>query len=97
MRYLLTLLALFFIQVSFAQVNDDFSDGDLDNPTWSGDVSDFEASGFDLHLDAADAGESYLSTPQTELGETSWEFLVDLDFNVTTSKPCFLLFDLRST
>ncbi|MEP5365391.1 MAG: lamin tail domain-containing protein [Reichenbachiella sp.] len=90
MKHLLTLLALLTIQVSIAQVNDDFSDGDFsDNPEWDGDGVDFDASGFNLHLNAAAAGESYLSTSQTELGETIWEFLVDLDFNVTTSNHAF--------
>ncbi|WP_422361262.1 lamin tail domain-containing protein [Reichenbachiella sp.] len=84
MKYLLTLLALFFIQVSFSQVNDDFSDGDFtSNPTWSGDETDFTISSEQLRLNVspAAAGESYLSTPQTELGETTWEFYFRLAFS----------------
>ncbi|MEO9965262.1 MAG: lamin tail domain-containing protein [Reichenbachiella sp.] len=90
MRYFITLLGLFFLQFSQAQVNDNFADGDFtSNPVWSGETADFDASGFDLHLDAAAAGESYLATAQTELGETTWEFLADFDFNLTVSNHAF--------
>lgn len=86
MRNLLIVLFIACASMSLAQVSDDFSDGDFTNsPTWSGDNGDFDASGFDLHLDAAAAGESYLSTTQTELGETTWEILVHFDFNPSST------------
>lgn len=86
MRQLLTLFGLLLVELSLAQVSDDFSDGDFtNNPTWIGDVADFDASGLDLHLAAAAAGESYLSTAQTKLGETTWEFLVHFDFNPSST------------
>ncbi|UXX80679.1 lamin tail domain-containing protein [Reichenbachiella carrageenanivorans] len=90
MRYLFALITLFLFQVATAQVSDDFTDGDFTaNPAWTGDIADFNASSFQLRLDAAAAGSSYLSTSQTELGETTWEFLVDFAFNVTTSNHAF--------
>lgn len=77
---------MFYFQLSLAQVSDDFADGDFSNdPAWAGDDTDFDASGFELQLDAATAGESYLSTSQTKLGETTWEFLTHFDFNPSST------------
>lgn len=81
MKHLLTLLALLTIQVAFAQVNDDFSDGDFsDNPSWTG-TNDFDASSGILRLAASSAGDSYLSTSRTQLGATTWEFYFRLAFS----------------
>lgn len=86
MKHLITLLCLIQFQLSLAQISDDFSDGDFTNdPTWSGDNADFDAAGFELQLNASVAGQSYLSATQTELGETTWEFLVALDFSPSNS------------
>lgn len=71
-------------QLSFAQVSDDFTDGDFtNNPAWAGDVANFDASSNQLRLNVTPAGEgeSYISTPQSELGQTTWEFYFRLAFS----------------
>lgn len=84
MRYLLTFFGLLTVQLSLAQVSDDFSDGDFtSNPAWSGDAADFGVNSEQLQLNVTPAleGESYLSTSQTELGQTTWEFYFRLAFS----------------
>lgn len=68
-----------------AQVQDDFSDGDFSqNPSWVGSDADFivNASGR-LQLDAAVAGQSYLSTsfPQSSLDDQEWRIWVKHSFS----------------
>lgn len=91
MKYLLTLLALFCMQVSFAQVSDDFSDGDFtNNPTWSGNTGDFVISANKLHLNAGSAGESHLTLPNTTIDNTIWEFTVQLDFGTSSQNKAYI-------
>ncbi|MCB9198073.1 MAG: lamin tail domain-containing protein [Flavobacteriales bacterium] len=71
-----------------AQVSDDFSDGDFtNNPVWSGDDVDFEVDGsFMLHLNApAVSATKYLSTPSVAIENGSWEFIVQITFNPSSS------------
>ncbi len=78
---------------AFAQVNDGFDDGNFtSNPTWSGDVSEFEVDGSNtLHLNApAATNESYLSTPNTLLDLTTWDFKVFMDFNPSSSNRAYI-------
>lgn len=71
----------------FCQVSDDFSDGDFtNNPIWVGDVADFIVNGDNqLQLNAAAAGDSYLSTSHnlTQLEDREWRFF--LDFGLSPS------------
>ena len=93
MRYLLTLLVLFFVQVSLAQVTDDFSDGDFStNPEWSGDDTDFTISSEQLQLKVipAAAGESHLTIPNTKIENTIWEFVVELDFATSNQNRAYV-------
>lgn len=74
--------------VGFSQFVDDFSDGDFTaNPTWSGDAANFEVDGSQkLHLNApAESDTSYLSVSSEAIDDATWEFLVELDFNPSSS------------
>lgn len=86
-KKLIILLALSLSFAYNAQVSDDFSDGDFtNNPIWVGDVVDFTINGTNqLQLNAAAAGESYLSTTHnlTQLEDREWRFY--LDFGLSPS------------
>jgi hypothetical protein len=66
-----------------AQLNEDFADGDFtDNPVWNGDVSQFTidaSSQLQSNGDTTSASnrEIYLSTPNTAINNTQWEFYVN--------------------
>ncbi len=82
------LLCTLFIFCCFAlnaqTFSDDFSDGDFtNNPTWSGDVANFEILDGELHLLADGEGESTLVSAVTQQAgvATTWEFDFNLDFN----------------
>jgi hypothetical protein len=70
-----------------AQLFDDFADNDFDqNPAWSGSASSFVIENGMLRLTASSSETmAYLSTPQNILGNTVWEFLVNLDFNPSST------------
>lgn len=72
---------------SMAQFSDDFTDGDItNNPTWLGDDTVFEATTNQLHLNAFPAtAERYLSTTSAAIDNATWEFMVQLDFNPSSS------------
>jgi len=83
--------AVFFFSIlgfsAQAQFSDDFSDGDFTaGVVWSGDDTIFEATNFDLHLNAAPiTGEAYMATPSQAIEAATWEFLVQMDFNPSSS------------
>ncbi|MGB0917577.1 MAG: Ig-like domain-containing protein, partial [Flavobacteriales bacterium] len=71
-----------------AQVSDDFSDNDFTaNPAWTGETTKFEVDGNQkLHLNApSESDTAYLSTPSQAIDDATWEFLVELDFNPSSS------------
>ncbi len=73
---------------SMAQFMDDFSDGNFtSNPTWTGDAVNFEVDGSQkLHLNApAESDTSYLSVASGAINDATWEFLVEMDFNPSSS------------
>lgn len=76
MRYFLTLICFILNSLIFAQVADDFADGDFTNiVTWSGTDLDYTVNGsFQLQLNNTIAGTSYLSTPHTltDLNNREW-------------------------
>jgi len=80
-----TFLLIFFTTFPLllsAQVSEEFTDGDFtNNPSWEGDVADFVVNNEILQVNAAAAGNSYLSTPVTIADSTFWEFSLELDFN----------------
>ena len=88
MRYILTGFLFCVTLFNYAQVVDDFSDGDLSaNPTWIGDTVNFEVdSNQKLHLDAPGVEDtSYAATVSSLVDDAEWTFLVDLDFNPSSA------------
>jgi len=83
------ILFLFFAPfLSMAQVTDDFSDGDFtQNPIWSGDDANFLINNFELQSNGPNVAGSkiYLSTPNSQINQTEWSFLIDLKFNPTST------------
>ena len=74
-----TLLILFLLPFSlFAQVADDFSDGDItQNPAWTGTVGKYLVnSNLQLQLNAEGEGTAYLSLPFTEFETMEWQFWI---------------------
>ena len=62
----------------FAQVTDDFSDGDFtQNPTWSGTTEQYVVNNSkQLQLNAEGEGTAYLSLPITEYESMEWQFWI---------------------
>src|SRR5690554_3397233 len=89
MRHIFLVFCSLFTFNSWAQMSDSFDDGDFtNNPTWTGDVSDFIVNANnELQLNAPSAGESYLSTPHnlTQLSEREWRFKIKYDFSPSAS------------
>lgn len=73
----------------FAQVSDDFSDGDfIQNPKWDGDDSLFIVnSNNELQLADSNVSKSsaYLVTESQSINKATWEFKFQLDFDPSTS------------
>lgn len=89
---LLFLLSIFFInQLSIAQLNDNFTDGDFtNNPTWSGNDTVFTIANVSgnnmLRSNSQTASNTfYLSTPSTLVNDCQWEFYVNLQFNTSST------------
>ncbi|WP_107037420.1 lamin tail domain-containing protein [Brumimicrobium mesophilum] len=85
MKHLFFIFCSFFTFSCWSQMTDSFDDGDFtNNPTWVGDVADFIVNANnELQLDAAAAGDSYLSTPHnlTQLEDREWRFSIDYGFS----------------
>ena len=77
MRNIILFVGLFTNLCVFAQLMDDFSDGDFTaNPTWVGSLGDFTVNGsFELQLNNSVAAVSHLSTPHglTNLNNKEWK------------------------
>ncbi len=81
-RFIIYLIFLFFS--SFAQLNEDFSDGELlQNPTWQGDLQHFIVNtNQTLQLNnEGNSDTSYLATAYTVPENTEWSFYIRLAFN----------------
>lgn len=80
------LLLLFF--PTLAQLQEDFSDGELlNNPTWSGELSLFQVNA-NLALQSNGPAASdvlHISTPNTDMGETEWRLSFAYAFAPSTS------------
>lgn len=84
-----------FISSSFAQVNDDFSDGNFtQNPTWLGDTNQFQISNSSaipanmkpaLQLSGTDPDTSTIYLENTLIDETEWTFWIKLSFNTSAN------------
>jgi hypothetical protein len=72
-----TLFLIFLLSSlwSFGQVSDDFSDGDFtNNPVWSGDTEYFLVNAERLESNGPAGGTIHLSTENTIMDYTTWEF-----------------------
>jgi len=88
MKYkLLKLLYLTLLsQICFAQVSDNFSDGDFTaNPTWQGDTDQFIVEDQVLRLNAPEAGSSRLVLASESSDSTVWDFYFLMDFSPSGS------------
>lgn len=82
------LLTLLCTCASAQTTSDNFEDGDLLNPTWTGDNANFVVTDGRLRLRAPEAGTSALgvATPiDRDAPTTSYEFLVQMDFAPSSS------------
>jgi len=80
----LSLFFVFFVPVlCFAQVNENFSDGNFtNNPVWTGTTSNFMVnSSFQLQSQATTASTSFLFTPSEAFGNATWECAVKIAYN----------------
>jgi hypothetical protein len=83
-QIILTTLLLFVNATIFAQVADDFTDGDFTgSPTWSGDNALFVIDANQLRSNSAGAATYYLSTPSTTAADAQWEFFIDFQFSTS--------------
>ena len=78
-------LIIFFLVVfgeAFSQITDDFSDGDIStSPGWSGNTTKFIVNTSEqLQLNSIGADTSYVSTPNTSITNTEWNFWVKMSF-----------------
>lgn len=88
-KFLLAFLLAFpvFFSETFAQIQDDFSDGDLqNNPSWNGDTANFKVNAdFMLQLNASAAGTSAISVPidsnSVWYNNYEWKFRIKLSFS----------------
>lgn len=89
MRYIFVINLLLLATItSYSQLFDDFDDGSFpEDPTWTGDVSDFKINEFgQLQLDAPEGGESTIFSPINLPEDTvSFAFKFNMDFNPSGS------------
>ncbi|MDW8302654.1 MAG: lamin tail domain-containing protein, partial [Bacteroidia bacterium] len=91
MKYKLYCVYLvFFCKALYAQVSDDFSDGNFtSSPAWVGDVGNFIVnSSFQLQSNASTAGSSSLATANTSINNTEWNVWIRFAFSPSTSNFC---------
>src|ERR1700746_328178 len=83
----LLIFLIFPLQI-FAQLNENFSDGNFSiNPEWVGDTSSFKIdASLQLQSQGAAVTENiYLSTASSRLVDTEWKFYIRLEFNPSSS------------
>jgi hypothetical protein len=86
MRKLLVLLGLLPVGL-FAQLTDNFSDGDFTaNPAWSGETSKWQVNSGILQSNSSIASDTFhLATPSTAAVDAQWEVFVKLDFQTSSN------------
>lgn len=79
---------IFLFSFANAQLQEDFSDGELlNNPTWTGELGLFQVNA-NLELQSNGPAASdvlHLSTPNTAFGETEWRITINYAFPPSTS------------
>lgn len=83
---LILFLLIMIVPNSKGQVSDNFSDGDFTgNPTWSGSVSEFKINtSLQLQLNGVAAATSYLSTSNSDINNTEWDFWLKISLAPTS-------------
>jgi hypothetical protein len=87
-RWFVLLMLCFSFRVAYAQVTENFSDGDFTvNPAWSGTASDWLVNpSLQLQSNNTVANSSfYLSTPNTLATEIQWDLYLRLSFNTSST------------
>lgn len=87
-RFYYLLVISLFPALSWAQLSDDFQDGNLQDPDWFGLTDRFDVAGGQLQLqDAGNSSPSYLYLPAftSTASETTWEFFVSNEFSPSTN------------
>lgn len=89
MRHFLIIVVILTQTLLFAQISDDFSDGDFTaNPTWTGTTADYIVNGsFELQLNSTAPATSYLSTPHglSTMDNKEWNLYVKQAFSPSSS------------
>ncbi|WP_293302115.1 lamin tail domain-containing protein [Pedobacter sp. UBA4863] len=87
MRKTLLFLLLFAANLAFAQLKDDFSDGNFSvGPVWEGTTTYFQVIDGVLTSNGPQASSTlYLSTANSLATDAAWEFLVNLAFDPSTT------------
>ena len=88
MKHFTLLFILIIVGQAFAQVNDNFTDGDFtSNPAWTGETDKFIVNAQNqLQLFApVQDDDAYLSTESAAIENASWEFFVRLNFNPSST------------
>jgi len=82
-KFLLFLSVILIPAFNYAQLTDNFSDGDFSsNPVWVGDANSFKVNtGLQLQLNASGDGIATLSTSSSMLQDMEWNFWVKLSFS----------------
>lgn len=85
--FVILLFSSSFFTTVFAQISDDFSDGNFTTmPVWEGDVANFVVnSSSELQLNAPEAGNSLLMVQTNIADSTIWNFKVRMAFAPSTS------------
>jgi hypothetical protein len=86
MRKILLFFVLIVSKVAFAQVSDDFSDGNFTvNPTWTADNStNFVVLSQQLRSNSTTASSNfYISTPNSKALNCTWQFDINLQFGTS--------------
>ena len=84
---LITGLIFLLPSMHYAQVTDDFSDGDFTNdPSWTGDINHFIINqDHQLQLNDETTGVSYLSTENSMINNSEWRFRIMLKFSPSSN------------
>lgn len=90
MKYFILLFTVCFPLLAFAQLTDDFSDGNFtENPQWVGEVDSFIVNTDNelqlLAVQGSGTNTSYLSVPAATQGAANWEFFIRQEFSPSTS------------
>ena len=94
-RFICLIFCLLFLKIGNAQFTDDFSDGNLtENPTWQGDLANFQITDETLQLNAVEAGTSTIFTAINLPDSAIWEIYTRMDFNPSGSNQLRIFLQL---